>query len=214
MNNIKQLGLSFIAIFTIAFSGCGSDSEDGESGTTISSDLTSTTDEYIPINTTSAYDCESTITQGGLNLTIKLSATGKFTCSEYYGAPQLDFAEGVNEIAISQLTSDQYYKGNEGEATITINLEAGTEHIVGTSVVYGDFDCITTYDIGDLPLYIYNADELENFDLADYQELSTTCPAWVNEETDSPTISGIFTTDTTITDTTGTISTVLSYTSF
>lgn len=200
MNTFRLIGFSSLIVASMAFNGCGS------------SDSTDSTD--LP-NAIVEYSCESTQIFDGINITMKLGANGNLTCDDLYGYPELQFIDNVNEMVINQLISSSTVTSNtHGSGTTTINLQEGTETIKGTDPENGSVDCVNTYDVP-TPLYIYDAEELQNIYLDDYQLISTTCPAWVNEDDDSEDdiYEGTYTENITITETSGTVSEISSYVS-
>ena len=228
MNNIKKttLAITLFSLLSVGFTGCGSDAEEavnealnGNTGNTentineIVNDNTGGNSTTLPQG---SYDCENTDEAFGKTFTNNISATGKLSCSQFAGYPELEFTEGVNEMIISQLISTETFDSDIGSGTFTINLQDKTEHIVVTDSIYGSADCTITYDI-DLPLTIYDPSMLENFYLEDeYQILNSTCPEWMDEDNDENTepSRAVMTQETTITETSGDISTVSSYNSF
>lgn len=209
MNNIKTVSVSLVVASIVALSGCGSDSVstvvDGLSG----GDASSTGTEGV--TPSSSYDCSYDLVHPGTpTVTTSLSATGELTCSQEAGYPELKFKDGVNEISVTQLVSTQVVDSDAGVATVTYDLQAGTEHLVGSHPKYGKVDCVTRYDV-ELPLNVYSADNLNAFDFYNYQKLSTTCPDWVDNEDDYNPTRMSMTAETTITDSSGKTSTISSY---
>jgi len=224
MNNIKKttLAITLFSLLSVGFTGCGSDAEEavnealngntGNTENTINEILNDNTGGNSTTLPQGSYDCENTYEFFGGTFTSKLSASGKLTCSQLYDNPELEFAEGINEIVVSQLISTSTLDSDLATATFSVNLQEKTSHFIITSSVYGTADCRETYDI-DLPLTITSVNELENFDISEYQVVSSTCPDWMNEDHDDdpePTRATV-SEEITITDSTGNISTISSY---
>ncbi len=206
MSNFKLMSLSVAAVLALSFSGCGSDS-DSDGG-----DSSSGSDPIV------AYECEASQSYEGITITMKLGANGNLKCEKPYGYPELQFVDGVNQMEISQIiASSSFTSKSHGNGTSVENLKEGTETIKGTDPKNGSVNCVNTYDVP-LPLYVYDADELQNFYLDDYQLLSTTCPDWVNEDDDdydddyeNDVDEGTYTQNVTVTETSGTVSKISSY---
>ena len=204
MSSIKTVAVGLLVSGVLILSGCGSDAANDEGNTS------STVSSEVAVLPTDVYDCYKQYEQpgGGVTLTTALSATGSLKCAEEYGALTLKFKEGVNELAIAQLVSKTSYKSDFSNADVTVDLKAGTEHVVGHHSTYGDVDCVTKYDV-ELPLYVYDAERLQEFYFDGlFQEISSTCPEWMNEDDDEKLTTITSTAETTITDTFGNVSTV------
>jgi hypothetical protein len=223
---MKLLSVSVVTLLALSFGGCGggSSSSDGDTNGETSSGGTNDggtssggtnnggSSSLTPIT---PFTCESTL--GGA--TFKLGADGSLACEMSYGVPVLTFANG-NGMDISQLVSVTKITTIYGNGTYTIDVEHGTETIVASSPEYGSANCVNTYDIP-TPISVYEASDLEHFDISVYQLIRTTCPDWVNDDYDYDTddddetdVSGSFTENVTVTETSGKVSKISSYTSF
>lgn len=209
MSSVSRVTLSVAVLGVLIFSGCGSSNDtNNEEPTSNSSAVSSATTSMA----TDTYDCYKTYEQpgGGVTLTTALSATGSLKCEEGNGFLTLKFKEGVNELAIAQLVSKTSYKSDFSNADVTVDLKAGTEHVVGHYSTYGDVDCVTKYDV-ELPLYVYDTERLQEFYFDGlFQEISSTCPEWLNDDDDERLTTVTSVTETTISDISGNVSTVKS----
>jgi hypothetical protein len=222
---MKLLSVSVVTLLALSFGGCGggSSSSDGDTNGETSSGGTndggtssggtnnggsSSLTPIIP------FTCESTQEFGGTTYVFKLGANGSLACETTYGVPVLTFANG-NGMDINQLVSVTKFTTSIGNGTYTIDVQHGTETIVASSSEYGSANCVNTYDVP-TPISVYEASDLQHFDISAYQLVRTTCPDWVNEddETDDEEVSGSFAENVTVTETSGKVSKISSYTSF
>jgi len=148
-------------------------------------DTTPSTDFLTPIV---PYTQESSSAYAGKIMTYKLGADGEFKASSLLSYPVLELADGLSTLTITQLISESSFQGDfgvEGTASGTAisDFAAGTEHIMINSSKYGTVDCVNKFQ-SPLPLTVTSDDvEIPN-SFEDRTLISTTCPAWVNEEED------------------------------
>lgn len=208
MNTIKHLILLAVVSVALSFTACGggdSSSLDGDG---------SSSGGNTPIV---AYTCEDTLTVAGQTMVMKLGANGNLACDNSGVYRQLVFANGINGMEIQQLTSTKVFNSNTtGSGTTTTDLQAGTERLQGTHPDHGSVDCVNTYDVP-TPLSVYNPEDLEGFYLDGYQLIDTTCPDWVNDDEDGNDEDDYYgnmtlTENTIITETSGTVSKLSTYT--
>jgi len=209
MYKMKLIGLGLTTVLALSFNGCGSDSSDGDSGG--SSGDSGSSSQLV------SYSCEGSMSNMGMTVTSKMGANGNLTCEELSfngnSFTSLAFKSGTNEMIIDQIIATSEASSSEGTGTTKINLKDGTETLKGTDPDHGSVDCVNTYDVPS-PLYIYDATDLENFYLDDYQLISTTCPDWVNDDDDfddDEFVQGTFTQNATITETSGAVSEISTY---
>jgi hypothetical protein len=147
---------------------------------------------------------------GGKIMTMKMGADGQIKAVKSpSGQPTLQLA-GTNSVSVSQVLVSQYITGDFGKeghsvVTITQDYAKGTEHIVGTSTTHGSIDCVNTYK-SPLPMTLTTS-EPEPYDtFTDTSRISTTCPAWVNEDSEEEPTNFTMVENQTITSTTGSVS--------
>jgi len=216
MNKKKLIGLSLAFFATLSFSGCGdssSDDSESPSSTNVSTGDSSSSTSGSSVSSVVPYSCQITSANNGKTVEMKLGANGKLTCDDSYGYPQLKFIDGVNEMIISQAIISYEINTNSAIGKSTVDLKKGTETIVVTKSKDGIANCVNTYDIS-LPISFYDAEMFDYFDIEDYQQISTTCPSWVNDDADDEeddNYDGLITENTTITETSGDISQISRY---
>ena len=215
--NTKFMSLSLVA--ALVLTACSSDSTDDNTEGGTSSNPTvvipSTTEPLVP------YSCEGTYTQNGTVYTNNMSADGELKVECVNNAGHLSF-NNVNELSIAQVISSDAINTEESDGstiniTITTDSLAGTQSFIGTSSMYGALNCVSTYDTSSLPGTIYDVSDISiyvEFDNA--QLIATTCPDWVNDESDDmlEPVSAVFLSNTTITATNGTVSHYSNYFSY
>jgi len=190
--------------YTLILTGCGSDDSSSSSLSSNSAELEKASE--------ATYDCERTYS----GWTTKVSADGKFEpeCSEYGAGFRL--ADNTNELVVTQVINEEVltYTNSQSSisATITTNFASGTVKFVGSDSVKGSFNCTNTYDIGNMPKTIYSGNEIWNLSWIDsdsYQMTDTTCPDWINEDSENDE-NGIYNgiSTTTVTDSEGGTSTL------
>ena len=221
-SKIVSASISVIAVFMI---GCGSSDSttDTASVPTTPTEITDTLTQEVA---SQEYNVSGTYTytdnNGNTMLTIrKISADGAFEAyantdqdsnQTYVGYKLLDT---LNELTMTQVTATDIgiYDDNSGSGTVTIisNLADGTVHLSGTNSLEGNFDCVQTYDVGDMPKIITSTDDFEQYIyFYNFQKLSTTCPDWI--ENDEPSSgSNEFVTTIEVTDDAEEISTIKIY---
>ncbi len=183
--NKLTMSLALVSILALGFTGCG-DSSDGDDPIDNLINSVDIVDASSLLTAATSYSCDETRELGGKTYTMKIGATNQLSTDCTYG--QLTFADDdTNEIIISQYTkttavSGELHDGITFKAVMDVNFEKGTEHTVGTSSEYGAFDCTTTYDVV-LPITIYDADEA-NLYIDDFQLTNSTCPDWLDDETE------------------------------
>lgn len=221
MKKYQSMSLAALLVLSFSLTGCGDDSDSGDSdgGSSgvdtpiVAGDDSENGGVDAPIV---AYSCEESMSYGGQTVTLKLGANGNLTCDDSYGYIELAFANGVNEMVVSQITSTTSFDSSYGSGSGTINYQEGTETIIGTDDEHGSVNCTNTYDIP-LPLHIYDAEEFEYLSIYNYQRIDTDCPDWVNDDSDDyddDIGSFTYSENITITETSGTVSEVSLYQSF
>jgi len=174
MINKRLINVALIATLGLGFSACGG----GDSGGG-SSNGGSTPSPLV------SYTCEASSSYGGQAYTQKMGTSGNIVCNEQSYMDQssivASFADGINTMRVTQVIAENYFNTNSDNGTYTVNLKEGTEHIVGNSSEHGSVDCVNTYDTS-LPRDFYDANEILYFDISSYQRVSTTCPDWVNDD--------------------------------
>jgi len=181
-------------------------------------------DEFFP-QASIAYNCETLHEyEGEVDIT-KIGANGAIVASCPRNETEFSFASGINELEITNIqtliTGTDYNSKGEGITTrIESDISKGTINYSGNSTEHGDFDCVITYDYGDIPITIYNVYDIFEFSRlkSDYQVIDDQCPEWVlvdkeidENYVDTETYEEVYTTSIIITGTSGDISNIVKY---
>ena len=165
----------------------------------------------------------STFTDNGINFTSerKISADGAFTTTSNTGGDGsisvgYTLADNANELVMTQVTTTDIGSfddaSGKGTVSITSDLAKGTSHIVGTNDKEGNFDCIQTFDVGTMPKTINSTNGFDQYIYMDgFQQISTTCPTWIENQSNGSAGISEFVTTVTVTDNTGRVSTIKQY---
>ena len=207
--------------------GCGSsDSTVADVATTAEQAAVDTvTNAVSEAAASTEYDVSGldTYTDNGLNFTSerKISADGAFIATsntDVDGSVYVGFAlaDNANELVMTQVTTTEQGSFNDtngkGTYSQTTDLAKGTTYIVGTSDKEGAFDCMQTYDIGTMPKTINSTENFWQFIYLDgFQKTDTTCPDWIENDTSNSSGDYESTSTTTVTDSTGRVSTIKIY---
>jgi len=226
-------------IFSIAtillLSACGGSNSDSNSGA--SDDEIQPTPTPAPTGTkvevpaelfpeaSIAYECETLHEYEGVVDITKVGADGAIAASCPRNEIEFSFAPDINELEVMNIQTlvigeDYNSKGEGITMRIESDLAKGTINYSGNSTEYGDFDCVITYDFGELPLTIYNVDDVFEFSRlrSNYQVIDDQCPEWVLADVeidenyvDTETYEEVYTTSIIITDSSGDISNIVKY---
>jgi hypothetical protein len=216
-SNILSISISLVAIAFM--SGCGSSDSTALDTSTAATQVTEAASAVYDVSGTDTYLSSDGKT---INSERKISADGAFTTTSNVrgdGSVYADFilADNANQLVMTQITTidtGSFDDANgKGTYTATRDLAKGTSHLVGTSDTNGAFDCVQTYDVGTMPKTIYSTENFWQFMYLDgFQKINTTCPAWLENNTNNDTAGNMESvTTSTVTDDTGRVSTVKIY---
>ena len=215
---IKELILSTAVVF--ALSACGGGSSDSSTTDKDDKDIDTTKKAVVE------YDCETSKVFQGQTEKEKVGADGAFvaSCDDEYAT--FKFSNDKNELNIVNLvvttTGEDYNSKGQGiSLTQETNLVDGTVHIFGSSTEYGNFDCVVTYDFGELPKTIYDAEDVYEYSGIDneFQILNNKCPEWLVDEEDEEitedkeVYTEEYTSTMSVTDSSGLVSNIVTYSS-
>ena len=191
MNIYKKVGVSIVVASTLALSGCGGGgSSDSSSGGDTSGGTTN--NNNIETKNIVPYTVTISNSYAGKSYVSKYGAAGKIIADKTtYGANEylkMKFKEGVASLTIvaatSQMIVNEVTDGEHVTGTTDIDYKKGTEHLVFDSSKHGHVDCTNTYQ-ATLPEVWPDENSIE-MPYLDYAALSsTTCPDWMNDDSNS-----------------------------